>query len=185
VSAELNNDVKFDYDRPDVPDEVHRAVCAEMAGTKLQPLTDEEIAQREIEREIQRAEYARYEQETAARHERERVARAEQERAEWLAEHRKAEAVRQRERAQEIERLTTQRSLSDLRMSAAKRDAFERDVRNSHTQGVRQQHLQRLMDEWGAMINAPKPEVSDSFAARYRNNQRSGWYYTTPEDTDE
>ena len=106
---------------------------------------------------------------------------AERERQQWLAEHRNQEVIRQRERAAEIDRLTTQRALSALRLSAARQDTFERDVRNSHAQSVRQQRYQTLMGELDAMINAPKP---DSFAERYRNNQRSGLYYV-PEDSDE
>jgi len=84
---------EFDYDAPDVPDEMHRAIVAEMSGSVLAPLSDEEIALREMEREIQRNEYQQREAEIAAAHERERLAKAEQEQAEFLKEHRQREAI--------------------------------------------------------------------------------------------
>jgi hypothetical protein len=70
-------------------------------------------------------------------------------------------------------------------LAASRADNFQRDVRNSHAQSVKQQYWQTLMGNLDAMINAPKPEPVSNFANRYRQNQRSGWYYVTPEDADE
>jgi hypothetical protein len=170
----------FDYEATEADDEAVRRVAGEMTGAPLAPPSPEEQEQRAAQQELYR------QQEEQWQHEREQqeAARAAQERAEWLKEHRQQEAIRQRERAHDIERQVTRRSLSDLRMAAARQDAFERDVRNSHAQSVKQQYRQTLLGELDAMINAPKPEAPDSFAARYRNNQRSGLYYV-PEDNDE
>ena len=87
-------------------------------------------------------------------------------------------------RRQEFDRELHRRDMLDLRMAATRADNFQRDVRTAQAQSVKQQYRQTLLGELDAMINAPKPEVSDSFAARYRNNQRSGLYYM-PEDSDE
>jgi hypothetical protein len=177
-------DSEFDYTNVDTDDVTARRVASEMTGCPLAPLSPEQIALREIERETQQELYRQ--QEELWRHELEQkeAARAAQEKAEFLAEHRQRKIIRQQERQHQIDREVNRRGLMDLRMSAARRDAFERDVRESHAQGVRQQYRQTLLGELDAMINAPKPEVSDSFAARYRNNQRSGLYYM-PEDSDE
>jgi len=148
---------EFDYDAPDVPDEMHRAIVAEMSGSVLAPLSDEEIALREMEREIQRNEYQQREAEIAAAHERERLAKAEQEQAEFLKEHRQREAIRQRERTQEIDRLTTQRALTDLRLAAARQDTFARNVENAQRNALAYQQRQTVLSHLEAMINPPEP----------------------------
>jgi len=179
----------FDYDSPDVLDEVHRAIVAEMSGSVLAPLSDEEIAQREMEREIQQELYRQQEAEIAAAHEHERLAKAEQEQAEWLAEHRKVEAIRQRERAQEIDRLTTQRALTDLRLAAARQDTFQRNVENAQRNALAYQQHQTVLSHLEAMINPPEPppervvvveadEEDDTFCGVKvtRPNPRRSWW---------
>ena len=150
----------FDFDdADDTPDEVVRGVAADIRAAALKELTPEEIALREVEREA-RLELCRQQQEQW-RHEIEQkeAARVAQEQAEWLAEHRQLEAIRQRDRAAEIERLTTQRTLSALRLSAARQDTFERDVRTSHANAVRQQNISHILGEINAMANpVPPPE---------------------------
>jgi len=116
----------------------------------------------------------------SARHERERIAKAEAEAA--IAA--KAERDRaQRERAHEIDR----QSLFNLGVSAARQDAFQRNVENAHAQNVRQQYTTSLMDELNRAINelGPPTAPASGFSTLYRQNQRSGWYYVTPEDSDE
>jgi hypothetical protein len=77
--------------------------------------------------------------------------------------------------------------MADLRLAASRADAFQRDVRTAHAQGVKQQHITSLMDALDRAINEPGPltKPSPGFATLYRQNQRSGWYYVTPEDSDE
>ena len=150
----------FDYDaelaKP-VDEEALRRITEELFGTKLKPLSPEEIAMREMEREIQRNEWQQREAEIAAAHERERLAKAEQEQAEFLKEHRQREAIRQRERAQEIDRLTTQRALTDLRLAAARQDTFARNVENGQRNALAYQQRQTVLSHLEAMINPPEP----------------------------
>jgi hypothetical protein len=178
----------FDYEaelakEPD-PEAVRR-MDEEIRGSyRLPPLTPEEIAKRDLERKTQREESVRVWRKIESRLEREQAAKAEQERAEWLKEHRKQEAIRQRERAVEIDRQVTQQSLRDMRMAAARQDAFQHDVRTAHVQNVRQQYTTSLFAELEKAINESVPlKPSPNFATLYRENQRSGRYYVEPEDT--
>jgi hypothetical protein len=174
----------FNYDDADAPDEVIRSVAASMSDSALKPLTDLEIAERD---EWRRDYLARQQQENIAadeyrlEKEREREAVAQREAAIAAQQAREKASVK---RQREIDREVNRRALLNLGAAASRADTFQRDVRTSHAQNVKQQYYQTLMGELDAMINAPKPEVSDSFAARYRNNQRSGLYYV-PEDSDE
>jgi hypothetical protein len=179
----------FNYDAADTPDEVVRGIAAEVSDSALKPLTDVEIAERE---EWRRDYLARQEQErlAAEQHtlaqEQEREAAAQREKAEWLAEHRQKEAIRQHERAVEIDRQVTQRSLSDLRMAAARADSFQHDVRTAHAQSVRQQQMTSLFAELEKAINeSALTSPSPNFATLYRQNQRSGLYYFESEDSEE
>jgi hypothetical protein len=178
MAFDFDTDVEVGYD-------VVRAVASEIAGGGLKPLSPEEIAQREIERETRQEQDRLIEEQRRRDYERDRAAKAEAEQAEWLAEHRKQEAIRQHERAVEIDRLTTQRTLSDLQMAAARQNTFQRDVRTAHVQSVRQQYTTSLMAELDRAINEAVPlKPSPNFATLYRENQRSGWYYVEPEDSD-
>ena len=75
----------------------------------------------------------------------------------------------------------------DLRLAAARQDTFQRNVENAHAQNVRQQYTTSLMDELNRAINelGPPTAPASGFSTLYRQNQRSGWYYVTPEDSDE
>jgi hypothetical protein len=110
----------FDYEADTaVPDATLRAVCAEMAGKPLKPLTEEEIALREMERKVRRNEWQQREEQRRLEYQQEQAAKAEQEQAEWLAEHRKQEAIRQRERQEQFTRDLHQRELRGHARSAS------------------------------------------------------------------
>jgi hypothetical protein len=177
----------FDYEANEASDdETVRGIASAMAGKPLAPLSPEEIALRELERETQRELNRQREEQWRLDNQKQVAAKAEQERAEWLEEHRKQEAIRQRERAQEIDRLTTQESLRKLQMAAAHQQTFQNDVRNSHAQNVRQQQMTSLMAELDKAINefAALRKPSPNFSTLYRQNQRSGLYWVEPEDSD-
>jgi hypothetical protein len=150
--------MSFDYSADDVDDEKVRAVASEMAGGGLKPISPEEIAQREIEWEIRREESRARQREMDAAHEAERLARAEQEQAEWLSEHRKQEAIRQRERSEHFTRELHQRELRDMRFQITQAKAWQRNVDDFANRAVRQQYRQTLVGELDAMINPPQPE---------------------------
>ena len=135
----------FNYDDTDVPDETIRAVCAEIAGERLNPLTDAEIARREIEREIQRMEYARFEQEWAARHERERVAKAETAQRDAAIAAKAERDKAQRERSKQFDRELRRRDMLDLRLAAARQDTFQRNVESAHRNAVAYQQRQTIL----------------------------------------
>jgi hypothetical protein len=91
--------------------------------------------------------------------------RVEQEQAEWLIEHRKAEAARQRDRAREIERGVQSRTLaglqvhvSDLGREAQQQASWRNHVKSS----LWHEQTSRIIAELGEMINpkppAPEPE---------------------------
>jgi len=122
----------FDYEAAETDDETARRVAGEMTGTPLAPLSPEEVALREIERETQRELYRQRELQVQDEYLREQAAKAEQEKAEWLAEHRKQEATRQRERQQQFDRELHRRDMLHLRMAAARADAFQRNVESAH-----------------------------------------------------
>jgi hypothetical protein len=72
-------------------------------------------------------------------------------------------------------------------VSAARQDAFAKNVENAHVQNVRQQYTNSLMSELDRAINelGPPTAPAPGFSTLYRQNQRSGLYYVTPEDSDE
>jgi hypothetical protein len=177
----------FNYDADDTPDDVVRSVAASMSDTALKPLTDVEIAEREewrrehlvrMEEERRQSEQHRLERER----EREAVAQREAAAAAQLARER-ARAERQHQFDRELRR----RDMLDLRMAAARQDAFAKKVEDSHIQAARQQYTASLMAELDRAINeaVPLTKPSPSFSTLYRQNQRSGLFYTTPEDSDE
>ena len=114
--------------------------------------------------------------------EREAVAQREAAAAAQLARER-ARAERQHQFDRELRR----RDMLDLRMAAARQDAFAKKVEDSHIQAARQQYTASLMAELDRAINeaVPLTKPSPSFSTLYRQNQRSGLFYTTPEDSDE
>ena len=147
----------FDYEAAEADnDDAVRAVASEMAGTALKPLDPEEIAEREIEREIRLEETRQREQQWRLESERKQAAKAEQEKAEWLIEHRKQEAIRQRERSAEIGRQVRDRTLASLQVHAAGQERRQRELDNTLRQSARQQYSQTLMGELEAMINPPE-----------------------------
>jgi hypothetical protein len=177
----------FNYDADDAPDDIVRGVAAEILGGSLRPLTDAEIAERE---EWRRDYLARIEQERIAdeqhRLERERQREAVALRQATIAAHQGHEKARA-ERQHQFDRELRRRDMLDLRMAAARQDAFQRKVEDSHIQNARQQYTTSLMAELDRAINelGPPTAPASGFSTLYRNNQRSGWYYTTPEDSDE
>jgi hypothetical protein len=146
----------FDFET-ETDDAAVRAVAAEMSGSPLAPLSPEEIALREIERETQQELYRQHEEQWRLEHEQERAARAEQEKAEWLLEHRKQEAIRQRERQEQLTRDLHQRELRDMRFQLTQAKSWQRSVDDAANRAVRQQYRQTLMGELEAMINPPVP----------------------------
>jgi len=170
--------IEFDFDGPPVPDDVVRSVAAEMSGGGLKPLTAQEV----LERQEWLAEHrARIELErlNAQRREREAEAVAQHERAVAAAKEREA---LQRQRAIETDRLTRQRQMANLQLSAAKQEAWRTNVQQQMMQERRQQYTNSLMSKLEGAINEPKPPPDD-FATLYRQNQRSGLYYD--DDLDE
>jgi hypothetical protein len=173
----------FDYEAAETDDEKVRVVAAEISGAPLAPLSPEEIALRAVERETRQELYRQQQEQRRLELEQQEAARAEQQQAEWLKEHRQQEAIRQRERSAEIDREVNRRAMFDLRAAASRADTFQRDVRNSHAQNAKAQYTNSLMAELERSINeAPLTKPSSNFATLYRENQRSGWYYVTPED---
>jgi hypothetical protein len=177
-------DLAFNYDADETSDEVVRGIAAQMSDSALKPLTDAEIA----ERQEWLAEYrARVEQQNIAAEQR----RAEKERQQALDRENvrrqaaaEAREKAQRERSADIGRQVRNRTLSYLRLHAAGQERRQRELENALRHSARQQYTNSLMAELDRAINEPKSEPSN-FAARYRENQRSGWYYVTPEDSDE
>jgi hypothetical protein len=144
----------FDYDDAGTPDlEAARSVAAQVQDVALKPLTDIEVAERE---EWRRDYLARIEQERIAaeqyrlERERQQAEVAQRERA-IAADHQRKE--RQQQLNQELHR----RDMADLRLATARRDAFERDVRNSHAQTAGQQNISNILSEINAMANPPQP----------------------------
>jgi hypothetical protein len=153
----------WDYEADaDVPDETLRAVCAEVAGTVIKPLSPEEIALREVERETRQELYRQQQRQWRLEHEQEQAAKAAQEQAEFLKEHRQREAIRQRQRAVEIDREVNRRGLMDLRLAALRQDTFRQNILNANANAVRQQNISHILSEINAMVNppaAPEPSV--------------------------
>jgi hypothetical protein len=157
VSDELNNNIKFNYD-VDTPDlEAARSVAASIQDVALKPLTDLEIAERQ-----------EWLAEHRARCEAERIAADEYR----LAQEREREAVAQREaaiaaqqardkasveRQHQIDREVNRRGLMDLRLAAAKQDAFQRNVESADRNALAYQQRQTILSELEAMINPPQP----------------------------
>jgi hypothetical protein len=147
----------FDYTATDTPDEVIRAVVAEMRDADLKPISEDErlkrqlwrdeqawlAEQRRIERERQR-ERQRDEAEAIARHEA-ALEQAEQNRALRLA---------QQERDKERQR---EREFLDLRIQAAQTRGWMINAETAARNAVRQRYTQTLMGRLDAMINPPQP----------------------------
>jgi hypothetical protein len=152
----------FSYDTETDYEKV-QAVAAEMMGScGLKPLTDEEIA----EREIWRAEHRAWiEQERIASEQHRRV--RERQLAE-VAQRERAIAARaereraQRERAHEIDRQVTQRSLSDLRLQSAQQTGWQRDITRAMQNQAAYQARETILSQLSQleqMINPPtEPE---------------------------
>jgi hypothetical protein len=178
----------FDYEQPDVPATTVADVVADIVshGT-APPLTDEEREQRWLANEAWREQCRQRDEQRRLEHQQELAAKAEQEQAEWLLEHRKQEAIRQRERQEQLTRDLHQRELRDMRFQLTAAKSWQRSVDDAANRAVRQQYRQSIVGELDAMIAAQfaTPEPTPDFATRYRQNQRSGWYYVTPEDADE
>ena len=147
----------FDYEAVETDDETVRAVASEMAGGGLKPLTDEEIALRHVEREAWREQARQREEQWRLDREQEQAAKAEQEKAEWLAEHRKAEAIRQRERQEQFTRDLHQRELRDMRFQLTQAKSWQRNVEQATRNTIAYQQRQTLMSELEQMINPPAP----------------------------
>jgi hypothetical protein len=182
-------DGSFNYDAADTPDEIVRGVAAAMSDSALKPLTDLEIAERD---EWRRDFLARQEQERADA-ERHRLER-ERQQAEVARREAAIAAQAEREKAQaartkQIDRELRRRDMFDLRMAAARQDAFQRNVENAQRNAVRQQNISRILDDINTMANPPplpKPTVvvveadpeADEFCGVKvtRPNPRRSWW---------
>jgi hypothetical protein len=145
----------FDYEAADTDDETVRAVASEMAGGGLAPLTEQQIAERQ-----------EWLAEHRSRQEQERIAaeqhRLAQEREREAAAQRAAKAERekaQRERAHEIDRQVTQRSLSDLRFQSAQQTGWQRDITRAMQNQAAYQARHTLLNQLESMLTPPaEPE---------------------------
>jgi hypothetical protein len=176
--------MSFDYDKAeDTSDEVVRGVAAEMSDSALKPLTDAEIAERE---EWLAEHRARVEQERLAA-EQHRLDRERQRASEEAKAARARQQLAQLERTAEINGKVRDRTLSDLRLHAAGQERRQRELDNALRHNAQQQATTTLMAELDRAINesAPLTKPSPNFSTLYRQNQRSGWFYVTPEDSDE
>jgi hypothetical protein len=145
----------FDYEINQTDDEAVRRVAGEMTGAPLAPLSPEDIALREMERETQRELYRQQDEQIRRDNLLEEAAKQEAAQHEQAMAAAEARDKAQRERARDIDRQVTARSLSDLRMAAARADTFQRDVRTSHANAVRQQNISNILSEINAMANPP------------------------------
>jgi hypothetical protein len=176
---------EFDYTNVETDDEKARAVAAEMSGGGLAPLTEQQIAERQ---EWLAEHRARIEQERidAEQH---RLEREHQRAAKEAAERRSLALAAQRERAAEIEHLTTRRSLSDLHFQSAQQTGWQRDITRAMQNQAAYQARQTLLSELEAMVNppaAPEPTVvvveadqeDDTFCGVKitRPNPRRSWW---------
>jgi hypothetical protein len=174
--------MSFNYDDTGPPDDVVRSVAASMSDTALKPLTDLEIAERE---EWRRDYLARQEQERIAAEqqclaqEREREAVAQREAAIAAQE---AREKAQRQRAQDISSQVRDRTLGELRLAAAGQQRRQNELEATLRHNVRQQYTNSLMAELDRAIAEIQPKPQSGFAALYRENQRSGWYYQDPDE---
>jgi hypothetical protein len=156
----------FDYEAPDVPaTAVADVVAAIVNDRKLPPLSDEEREQRRLDHQLYIEECRERDEQWRIEYQQEQAAKAERERAEWLVEHRKQEAVRQRERRERIDRETRDRELANLRLQSAQQAAWQRNVENAARTAMNQQYRNTLMGELERMINPlpsppePEPEI--------------------------
>jgi hypothetical protein len=174
--------MSFDYDSDDIPDDnVVRGVAAEMADSALKPLTDVEVA----EREVWLAEHrARQEQENIAaeqhRLERDRQEADVAQREKAFAQARERE-IAQHKRESEIRRLAQSKTLMHLQTHAAGQERRQRELDSALRLNASQQATTTLMAELERAITEIQPKPQSGFAALYRENQRSGWYYTDEE----
>jgi hypothetical protein len=148
----------FNYSQTDTPDDVVRAVAAEMSGRELKPLSDQERLERELWREEQalvakqrRFEYEQRQAEQAA--EAEAVARHEAalEQAERNRVARLELQERQRERQRESEIL-------DLRLQAAQQRDWINNVEVATRVALAQRQRTTLLGELEKMLSPPAPE---------------------------
>jgi hypothetical protein len=143
----------FDYDNAYTPDEVVRSVAASMSDTGLKELTPEQ----ELERLEWRRDYlARCEDERLAA-EQHMLAREHERTAKEAAERRSLALAAQRERAEEIERLTTRQSLSDLRFQSAQQTGWQLNITRAMQIQAAYQARQTLLNELESMLTPPAP----------------------------
>jgi hypothetical protein len=151
--------VSFDYEAPDVPTSTVADVVAEISSHGVAPtLTDEEREQRWLDNQIYLAQCRERDEQRRLEYQQEEAARAELEKAEWLAEHRKAEAARQRERQEQFTRELHQRELRDMRFQLTQAKSWQRNVEQATRNTIAYQQRTTLMGELDAMINPPQPE---------------------------
>ena len=147
----------FDDEADDVSPDVIRSVAAEISGGGLQPLSDEEKLQRQIEWQNRREE----EEFWRIERERERAGKEMEERRSLaLAAEREAHKA-SLERQREIDRQVTQRSLSDLRLQSAQQSGWQRDVTRAMQNQAAYQARHTLLNELESMLTPPPlPEPS-------------------------
>ena len=147
----------FDYEAADTDDETVRAVAAEMAGGGLKPLSEEEIALREIEREVRLEETRQREEQWRLEHQQQEAAKLEAAQREAAIAAAEANRKARQERAAEIEREARNHQLCDLQMRTAKTDSWQQTADRAMRNAAAYQQRQTLMNELEAMINPPAP----------------------------
>jgi hypothetical protein len=147
----------FDFDADDTSHEIVRGVANEMAGGGLKPLSEEEIALREIEREVRLEETRQREEQWRLEHQQQEAAKLEAAQRQAAVAAKAERDKAQRERSGQIDRELRRREMLDLRMAAARQDSFQRNVENAHRNAVAYQQRQTILSELEAMINPPEP----------------------------
>lgn len=140
----------FDYNDTEVSDDVVRAVSQEMAGGTLPPLTDEDLAEREVWRAYLR------QRDHEMQLERERARAAKQEAANQLARAEHKRAMDERAKAT-IERIRERQS-ADLERRVRQQELWQQSAEQAAYNAARQHYRQTLMAELDAMINPPQPQ---------------------------
>jgi hypothetical protein len=125
-----------------------------MSG-QLPALSPGDIALREAEREIWLEERRQRDEQHRLEYECEQALELERQQAEWLSEHREAEAARQRERAESISRQVTQKELRDLRFQVNQHNNWQRTLEGAAVRQQQMQHNQHLLADLDASINPP------------------------------
>jgi hypothetical protein len=147
----------FDYNAPDVSDDVIRAISAEMSDGKLKPLTDAEKMERQIQREIWHEEQEWLSEQRHRERERQQAeaeAVARQEAAIALAESNRKARLAMLERDKERNR---DRQMTDLHYRARQAELWQSNFDAAARNAVAYRARQTLMSELENMLSPPAP----------------------------